>query len=468
MQGVPPLSSNSALPFNPDITPFHCEGSHGMGSAKCIKGTGSVGKDASTSDPPLSEAVIDGCRNYCRKQKSLGLLAIKIISMYEHQTRIKGKSDHSRIDCDCTASKRRKCEKPQPRMFLTSKCVKDEDVQTTVPALISKTNDKEQYPKQSKKEQQYPTNNTIPTLSIDQTASQLRVERRRIYDIVNILEALSIVSKRGKNLYWWHGFQELEATFRRLQCEAMQDESGLLVDAERNGMIDSNVEKNRSSSSLDKGEVRNACKKISLELDNYGAGNLRRGKSKGKIRAVLAQTEKVHPETNSNSNKIGSTDCSSPHLIGTTTFGSLGLLSKRFLQLYLVGYDSFSLGDATHRLFGDRFHQAEVDYPKQGTAKENTTEITRRKEEAKRCKTKFRRLYDIANVLVSIGVIKKTTNLSSLTSSTDTATGSSNLNRMIADSGSRNLALSFHKNNQYFCWNYRITPQELLDGVQKK
>jgi hypothetical protein len=35
------------------------------------------------------------------------------------------------------------------------------------------------------------------------------VERRRIYDIVNILEAVDIVSRKGKNEYVWHGLTRL-------------------------------------------------------------------------------------------------------------------------------------------------------------------------------------------------------------------------------------------------------------------
>ena len=60
-----------------------------------------------------------------------------------------------------------------------------------------------------------------PAISIDYSATLLGVERRRIYDIINILESVCVVKRRCKNTYDWCGTGGLRDVFRKLMWEGI-------------------------------------------------------------------------------------------------------------------------------------------------------------------------------------------------------------------------------------------------------
>ncbi|CAL4190947.1 unnamed protein product [Meganyctiphanes norvegica] len=63
-------------------------------------------------------------------------------------------------------------------------------------------------------------------LVIDEVAVALGTERRRVYDIINVLESLSIASRVQKNMYQWMGSLHLEETLGRLKALAIKMDIG--------------------------------------------------------------------------------------------------------------------------------------------------------------------------------------------------------------------------------------------------
>ncbi|XP_054814449.1 E2F transcription factor-like E2FF [Prosopis cineraria] len=63
----------------------------------------------------------------------------------------------------------------------------------------------------------------IGTIGLDDAASRLGVQRRRMYDVVNILESVGIVARKGKNLYLWKGFSEIPRALNELKEEGMRE-----------------------------------------------------------------------------------------------------------------------------------------------------------------------------------------------------------------------------------------------------
>ncbi|XP_063074241.1 transcription factor E2F7 [Engraulis encrasicolus] len=175
----------------------------------------------------------------------------------------------------------------------------------------------------------YPVSPETINISLDEVASSLGVERRRIYDIVNVLESLMLVSRMAKNQYVWHGRPRLCQTLQELHQQGRQQ-------------------------------------RYHLHMEHTAAGT------------TMASTGTGNGEASGGEEKNASA--------GRRKDKSLRIMSQKFVMLFLVSKTlTVTLETAAKILIEES----------QDTANHS------------KYKTKVRRLYDIANVLTSLSLIKK-------------------------------------------------------------
>ncbi|XP_010803050.1 transcription factor E2F7 isoform X3 [Bos taurus] len=190
----------------------------------------------------------------------------------------------------------------------------------------------------------YPLSTEKTTISLDEVAVSLGVERRRIYDIVNVLESLHLVSRVAKNQYSWHGRHSLPKTLRNLQRlgekQKYEEQMAHLQQKELN------------------------------PIDHKSGERRRDGCPDSQDPQLLDFPEPDCPSSSANSRKDK----------------SLKIMSQKFVMLFLVSKTKIVTLDVAAKILIEESQ----DIP-----------------DHSKFKTKVRRLYDIANVLTSLMLIKK-------------------------------------------------------------
>ena len=105
---------------------------------------------------------------------------------------------------------------------------------------------------------------------VDELAKELLVERRRIYDVINILESVYMVTKHAKNTYVWLTANHLPQMMALLQQEAMQM---LPADAVQNGLADESILLNERPPTPKGGEAKSLCRLSQQFLHIFLVGN---------------------------------------------------------------------------------------------------------------------------------------------------------------------------------------------------
>jgi transcription factor E2F7/8 len=207
------------------------------------------------------------------------------------------------------------------------------------------------------------------TIVVDEAAVQLGVERRRIYDVVNILESICLVCKKHKNTYSWMGMDHLDAVFGRLQAQAIVE--------------------------------------YPQDAEQYlGGRDLQQD-----LTPVPLKPPRRQSKTRENK--------------------SLAKLSQEFLQVFLVGHETLSLPEASDKIQGTTSMEELIAMGSNTPGTPNDPKEIKAAA-ARGLKTKIRRLYDIANVFLSVGLLKKVES---------------------SDSSRR----------PNFSWSYRLSAKELYD-----
>ncbi|NXT65510.1 E2F8 factor, partial [Chaetops frenatus] len=196
----------------------------------------------------------------------------------------------------------------------------------------------------------YPSPSQKSYICLDEVTEELHVERRRIYDIVNVLESLHMVSRLARNRYVWHGRHNLPQTLQALKKVGEENkyiqQIQMIKKREYEHEFDPDGERNEGTASSFGSSEQSDMSFVELPGVEFRAASVNGRKYK-----------------------------------------SLRVMSQKFVMLFLVSTPQIvSLEVAAKILIGE----------------DQLEDLDKSK-----FKTKIRRLYDIANVLSSLKLIKK-------------------------------------------------------------